>query len=108
MRGPWTLWRRLLCRHVRYVRRQKRRRLRAGPSLGYGAALFTQNVTVKDGTIRVLHDLSKDLGGTCGSVLWTSATAVVQWLEASPDYLRSLIEGARILELGGGLVRGRK
>ena len=63
--------------------------------------LIHQSVCVGDSVVHVLHDVHRALGGTCGSVLWTSSTALADWL--SDRCHRKLIVGSSIIELGSGL-----
>lgn len=50
----------------------------------------------------VLHDVCKAFGGTCGSVLWTASTALIEWLDADPSR-REHITKRTVVELGSGL-----
>ena len=85
----------------RFWRKRIHRRLRR-----HSKDLWTESITVDTLTgpieVKVLHDLQKKWGGTCGSVLWASSTALVGWLCARQSRL-DLFIGQTVLELGCGL-----
>lgn len=107
---PWALWRstqQLRATHLSFTRTRRTR-------------LHRQVFAIPGGrSVVVLHDLQEceqwdddahastldrsAHGGTCGSVVWTSSTALVSWLGGAPDRLRSLVAGASVLELGAGV-----
>ena len=65
-------------------------------------ALFHESVEVEGSAVRIAHDLRKQMGGTCGSVLWTASLALVGWLSAEPSR-RQLIADHSVVELGAGV-----
>jgi hypothetical protein len=52
--------------------------------------------------VRVLTDMRLAWGGTCGSGVWASSSALVEWLGADAGRL-DLVRGRSIVELGAGV-----